>query len=158
MGRWAGGTVITPHGTETFASNSAYHYVLFNHAQVFPTSGTLSCDSGHFTRPSYTGGTDSLESFGNANGTASLSFVDGKATANISLTVKTSTSQGTRTALFSDVLPGNTFTSGGLGTGTGVVLMTVGQADGGALSLQGYYMLGLSTGANYRGVYRFRCI
>jgi hypothetical protein len=158
MGRWAGGTVNTSTGTQTFTSNSAWHYLAYNLPAAFPaTATTLSCEGGNFTSPNYIGGTNSSANFGSTNGSATLAFADGKGNVGINLVVQAGGSSITKAVTTSVARGSTSVAGGGIGGGLDGVYVTIGDAGNGAFAVQGGYELKLLNGARYAGVYRFRC-
>lgn len=155
MGRWAGGTVNTSTGTQTFNSNSAWHYLLYNAPAAFPDSAPMTCDTGNFTSPSYIGGASSSTNFGIAGGSARLEFAAGKATARLTLIVDAGSLASKNVVTL--VTRGMISVDGNIGTGADTVYVTIGDAGNGAYAVQGAYELNLPNGARYAGVYRFRC-
>jgi hypothetical protein len=157
MGRWAGGTVNTSTGTQEFAANSAWHYLMYNVPFIFPNTRPMTCDAGTFTSPNYIGGTSSSGvNFGHTSGSATLAFVEGKANVGITLVVEAGSSV-TKTVTTTVTRGSTSVAGGGIGSGLDGVYVTV--ADGGVdtYAVQGGYELSLTNGARYAGVYRFRC-
>ena len=157
MGRWAGGTVNTSTGTQEFAANSAWHYLMYNVPFIFPNTRPMTCDAGTFTSPNYIGGTSSSGvNFGHTSGSATLAFVEGKANVGITLVVEAGSSV-TKTVTTTVARGSTSVAGGGIGSGLDGVYVTV--ADGGVdtYAVQGGYELSLTNGARYAGVYRFRC-
>lgn len=160
MGRWAAGTVTRSSGSETLSGtdNRAYHYIALNSPGQFPTTGTLSCDAGAFTTPTYqSGGSGTSPNTGSASGTATLSFGAGGATVGGAVNVAASGSAGSATL-------GTTISSTSSASITGAYLsggsgaaVQIGDAGGGAFLVAASYAATLANGARYIGVARFRC-
>lgn len=157
MGRWAGGTVNTSTGTQSFTANSAWHYLAYNVPVAFPVSATtLSCEAGNFTSPNYVGGTSSSVNFGHTTGSATLAFAGGQA--NVGVTLVVEAGSNVTKAVTTTVTRGSTSVAGGgIGAGLDSVYVTIGDGGNGAFTVQGGYELKLLNGARYAGVYRFRC-
>lgn len=160
MGRWAAGTVTRSSGSETLSGtdNRAYHYIALNSPAQFPTMGTLSCDAGAFTTPTYkSGGSGTSPNTGSASGSATLSFGAGGATVGGTVNVAASGSAGSATL-------GTTISSTSSASVTGAYLsggsgaaVQIGDAGGGAFLVAASYAATLANGARYIGVARFRC-
>lgn len=161
MGRWAAGTVTTASGATTLTGtdNRSYHYIAFNAPTVFPTSGTLSCDAGAFTAPTYTGGgtVGSASNTGTATGSASLSFGATGATVGGSISVAANGSNGSALLTGSIAAPNNSSTTGAYFSNGSGVYTQIGNAGAGAYLVASSFAVVLANGSRYIGVARFRC-
>jgi hypothetical protein len=161
MGRWAAGTVsgLTSPVTLTESGNAAYHYVIFNAPASMPASGTLSCDAGTFTTPTWMGGTSvsAADNFGHVTGTAQLSFSSNGATVQVALNVANSANSGTNN-FSTTISPTSASAFAGHGIGAGQPGAFVGlSASGTAYDVVGGYMANTSNNAQYTGTFRFHC-
>lgn len=160
MGRWVAGTVTRSSGAETLtgADSRAYHYLAINAPSAFPASGTLTCDAGVFTAPTYVSGGSGTGTTGTASGSASVSFGAGGAAISGSISVSASGSSGsaslngTVTTVTSTAITG-AYLSGGAGSA-----VQVGDAGGGVHLVAATYAATLASGARYIGVAKFRCV
>lgn len=160
LGRWAAGTVTRSSGSETLSGtdNRAYHYLVVNTPAQFPATGSLTCDAGVFTAPTYErGGSGTQPNSGTASGSATLSFGAGGATVGGAVNVAASGSAGAATL-------GTTISSTSSASVTGAYLsggsgaaVQIGDAGGGAFLVAASYAATLANGARYIGVARFRC-
>jgi hypothetical protein len=145
MGRWVAGTVTRTSGAETLTGvdSRSYHYLAVNAPSAFPASGTLTCDAGVFTAPTYASGGSGTGTTGTTSGSASLSFGAGGATVSGSVSVTASGStgsaslNGTASTVTSTAITG-AYLSGGAGSA-----VQIGDAGGGA------YLVAASYAANY---------
>lgn len=160
MGRWVAGTVTRSSGSETLSGtdNRAYHYIALNSPAQFPTTGTLSCDAGTFTTPTYqSGGSGTSPSTGSATGSATLSFGAGGASVGGAVNVAASGSAGAATLNTTITSTTSTVITGAyLGGGAGAAVQ-IGDAGGGAFLVAAGYAATLANGARYIGVAKFRC-
>jgi hypothetical protein len=142
------------------SSMAAFHYVLFNKPASLPSSGTLACDSGTFTTPTYIGQTEpsSSDLRGRITGTAQLSFLSSGATVQLAFTVSNSGSTGAGN--FSPVMippsAPSVFTGKGLGANQNGVWIALDES-GTAYDIVGGYILNTNSGMAYTGTYRFHC-
>ncbi|MFZ4874004.1 hypothetical protein ACL9RI_02875 [Janthinobacterium sp. Mn2066] len=160
QGRWFSGTITNASGATVLSGNNASaHYSVYNAVAALPTSGSLQCDGGSYTAPSYTGGASVQPAayFGTASGSASVVF--GPSGAVLSMTVdataggSTGRISGTGTMSRPDMsLIGGGFLGGDSGT-----LLALGDGGAGRYLLTGGYKLVLANGANYQGIATFRC-
>ncbi len=158
MGRWAAGTVTTTSGATTLTGtdNRAYHYIAINVPTVFPTSGTLTCDRGAFTTPTYTGG-GNPGTTGDASGSATLTFSAGGATVGGTVSVSASGLSGWASLSGPIATPTSSLTTGAFfSNGTGAFTQ-IGDAGSGAYLLATSYAVTLTNGSRYIGVAKFRC-
>lgn len=163
MGRWMLGTATTIASTNvlTGKDNSAYHYVAYNQLSSLPTTGTMTCNSGTFTSPSYVGGNvgnvQPSAYFGSATGNATLSFSSAGAAVSVNLTATAGGSSGTGAfsgtiaTANSSVIKGNYY-----GSSTGA-LLTVGDGGSGKVFVVAPYTIALANTASYTGIALFRC-
>lgn len=159
MGRWVAGTVTRTSGAETLTGvdSRSYHYLAVNAPSAFPASGTLTCDAGVFTAPTYASGGSGTGTTGTTSGSASLSFGAGGATVSGSVSVTASGStgsaslNGTASTVTSTAITG-AYLSGGAGSA-----VQIGDAGGGAYLVAASYAATLASGARYMGVAKFRC-
>lgn len=160
QGRWFTGT-ITRAGAATVLSgnNASAHYVAYNAPASLPASGSLQCDAGAFTAPSYTGGTVIGQDayFGKASGAATLSFGSGGAVLNMALDVTAGSSSGKISGGGTIAAPSNTVINGGFLGGSSGTLLALGDGGAGRYLVTGGYKVVLANGANYQGVATFRC-
>ncbi|KRB84394.1 hypothetical protein ASE26_10085 [Duganella sp. Root198D2] len=162
QGRWNVGTAKTGSSTFTIVAGShdAVHYSVYNDLEVFPAIGTLSCNSGKFTKPNYVGGTAySTEYLGASTGNASVTF-DGNG-ANVSLMITTTGAGASGTVnLSGTVKTGNSsYISGGLGgTGNGG-MVAVGDAGNSAVNVIAIYTVVVANEhkTSYSGIATFTC-
>ncbi|HEY0585348.1 MAG TPA: hypothetical protein VGD52_04385 [Pseudoduganella sp.] len=162
QGRWSVGTAKFASSTLTMTGDSfdAFHYSVYNSLETFPTNGSMTCNSGKFTRPGYSGGTvRSTDNFGTSTGSASVTF-DG-AGANVSLVIATTGAGASGTVnLSGTVKTGNaTYISGGLGgTGNGG-MVAVGDAGNGAVNVIAIYnvVVANENKTSYSGIATFTC-
>lgn len=161
LGRWTAGTVTNSSGATTLTGTDgkAYHYIAFNAPSTLPTSGTLTCDAGVFTAPTYTrggAGTGAFDS-GTASGTVTLTFGATGASVGGNIDVTAAGSSGSIVLKASDVTVNGSSISGNyLGNGAGAYLQ-IGDAGAGAYLVVGSYAVSLANGATYIGAARFRC-
>jgi hypothetical protein len=161
MGRWAAGAVtgLTSPVTLTESSNAAFHYVVFNAPASMPTSGTLSCDTGTFTTPSWVGGTNvaSADNLGRVTGTAQLSFSGNGAAVQLVLNVANSAGSGANN-FSTTIAPGasSAFAGHSIGTAQPGAFVAL-SASGAAYDVVGGYMANTSNSAQYTGTFRFHC-
>jgi hypothetical protein len=160
IGRWAAGSVsgLQNPVTLTDSSSASYHYVLFNQATSLPTEGTLTCNNGALTTPTYVGGASVAppDFKGTVEADASLSFSSAGAAVKVDLSLRSTTSAGV--GVFSTTVPaGKTVITGSgvLNVGNSLYI-TVGAAAQG-YDLIGGYFLNTQSGARYVGAYRFHC-
>lgn len=126
-----------------------------------PVNGSMTCDAGKFTKPTYAGGgtvvLSSSNFVGTSNGTAAVT-VDGNG-AHVSLGINTTGNGLTATAN----LQGNVKTVdstyfagtvGGLGTGG---MVTIGDAGNGAIFVVASYGVAMGNSNVFRGVATFTC-
>lgn len=167
QGRWNVGTATTgATTTDSMAgnSNSAYHYVVFNSLTALPTSGTMSCNAGKFTKPTYVGGGTSPGStgyVGTASGTAGVTFDGNGAHVNLTITnTGTGASAGsTGTANLSGNLPtaASNYIAGGLGGLGNGAMVSLGDAGNGSINVIASYTVVLANNNTYRGTAVFTC-
>ncbi len=164
LGRWVWGTVTnttTSAVLETMngsMANNAWHYVLVNKLSVLPTSGTMVCDSGTFTHPSYIVYGSSSENVAVTTGrNASLSF--SASGASYAFTLDTTMGATTHTINFSKANTGLGVASIGNGFGNGVAggYGFLSDGGGGAIRISGIYENNQIAGIRYLGTYSFRC-
>ena len=161
QGRWFAGTMTGSNGTTVLSGNNASaHYTVYKTVAVLPASGSLACDAGSFTAPSYTGGSVIGQDayFGTASGSATLSF--GAAGAALAMTVDAAA--GGSTGRISGAGPASTpaataITGAFLGGDSGTLLALGEGASAGRYLVIGGYKVTLANGANYQGVATFRC-
>lgn len=160
MGRWVAGTVTRSSGSETLSGtdNRAYHYIALNSPAQFPTTGTLSCDAGAFTTPTYqSGGGGTSPNTGSATGSATLSFGTGGATVGGAVNVAASGSAGAATLNTTITSTTSTVITGAYLAGGAGAAVQIGDAGGGAFLVAASYAATLANGARYIGVAKFRC-
>lgn len=161
QGRWFAGTMTGSNGTTVLSGNNASaHYTVYKTVAVLPASGSLACDAGSFTAPSYTGGSVIGQDayFGTASGSATLSF--GAAGAALAMTVDATAggSTGRISGAGPVSVPASTAMTGNfLGGSTGMLLALGEGASAGRYLVIGGYKITLANGANYQGVATFRC-
>lgn len=161
QGRWFTGTVTNSAGATVLTGNNASaHYTVYKTPATLPTSGSLACDAGTFTAPSYTGGSvvGQAAHFGSASGSATLSF----SAAGAALAMTVDATAGGSTGRISGAGPLSTPASTVIGDaflgGSNGTLLALGEGVGaGRYLLIGGYKLTLANGANYQGVATFRC-
>ena len=160
QGRWFKGAFSNSSGATTLSGNNASaHYVAYNVLAALPATGTLTCDAGSFTAPSYTGGSSvsSTAHFGTASGNASLSFDASGAKVALAIDASAGGSTGKVSAATSMASAASSSITGGyLSNGTGAQLM-LGDGGAGRYLLIAAYKAQLANGANYQGVATFRC-
>lgn len=160
MGRWAAGTVagLANPVTLTESGSAAYHYVLFNEAASLPTAGTLSCDNGTFTTPTYVGGTSvaAADFKGSVTGNAQLTFSDAGAGLKIGLTVNNTSSTGTGSFSTTATAMHTSITGSGQLNSGNTLYVAMGAAAKG-YDVVGGYFVNTASGARYIGAYRFHC-
>ncbi|MDO8048349.1 hypothetical protein O3301_07720 [Janthinobacterium sp. SUN211] len=160
QGRWFKGAFSYSSGATTLTGNNASaHYVAYNVLAALPATGTLTCDAGAFTAPSYTGGNSVSSSayFGTASGTASVSFDASGAKVVLSIDASAGGSTGKVTASTSmGSAASSSITGNYLSSGTGAQLM-LGDGGAGRYLLIAAYKAQLANGANYQGMATFRC-
>ncbi|MDO8038060.1 hypothetical protein [Janthinobacterium sp. SUN137] len=160
QGRWFKGAFSYSSGATTLTGNNASaHYVAYNVLAALPATGTLTCDAGAFTAPSYTGGNSVSSSayFGTASGTASVSFDASGAKVALSIDASAGDSTGKVTASTSmGSAASSSITGNYLSSGTGAQLM-LGDGGAGRYLLIAAYKAQLANGANYQGMATFRC-
>lgn len=162
MGRWVAGTVTDGSSSQALSEsgNVADHYVLFNRPASLPASGTLACDAGTFTTPTYVAGTrpaNEADTAGHTTGTAQLSFSASGADIQLTLAVNTGASTGSNS--FAALLPPSTglvFSGKGLGGSQPYAWVGLG-ANGSAYDVVGSYNAATNNGSVYAGVFRFHC-
>lgn len=160
LGRWTAGTVTNSSGATTLTGmddKASYHYVAFNVPSALPTSGTLACDTGVFTTPTYAGGGVGAGAFGNgtASGLVTLTFNSSGASVGGKIGVTAAGSDGSIALKPSSVTVNGTPVSGNyLSDGA---YFQVGDAGAGAYLVVGSYAVSLANGALYIGAARFRC-
>ena len=142
-------------------TRSSYHYVVFNKLASMPANGTMTCDAGKFTKPTYAGGGFVVLSDANfvgvSTGTSAVT-VDGNG-AHVSLNITTTGDGLTATASLQGNLKtvDSTYISGavgGLGTGA---MVTIGDAGNGAIFVVASYGVALGNSNVFRGVATFTC-
>ncbi|MGF6527218.1 hypothetical protein ABID77_002526 [Variovorax sp. PvP013] len=161
LGRWTAGTVTNSSGAATLtgADNKAYHYIAFNVPSALPTSGTLTCDAGVFSAPTYASGGVGNGAFdsGAASGAVTLTFGSTGASVGGNINVTAAGSSGSIALKASGVTVNGSSISGNyLSNGAGAYLQ-VGDAGAGAYLVVGSYAVSLANGALYIGAARFRC-
>ena len=159
MGRWVAGTVTTASGAETLTGtdNRAYHYVLYNPLVALPVTGSLTCDAGTFTAPTFDSGSSGAPTTGSATGQASLSFSADGASVTGSIAVSAGSGNGSVGLNASVTSPSSTVYTGAYfsnGAGSGV---TVADGGAGAYQVLGNYRAKTADGTGYIGAYRFLC-
>jgi hypothetical protein len=161
QGRWNVGTVEGNGTSDQMKGDDykTYHYVLFNGLAAMPADGSMTCDAGKFTKPSYVeGGTKPSVSgyFGTSTGSAAITF---NATgAHVNVAVSTAVGAVGGNANYSVTITGprsNSFTSGGSAGNSAWV--TLGDAGNGSVHLIVEYTVGLANQNTYRGVVTFTC-
>jgi len=163
QGRWNAGSATSSSGSFPLGgvTNESYHYVVFNKLASMPVNGTMTCDAGKFTKPTYAGGgtvvLQPANFVGTSTGTAAV-VVDGNG-AHVSLSI-TSTGNGlTGTANLQGTVASvdSSYISGGLGgLGTGG-MVTIGDAGNGAVFVVASYGVALGNSNVFRGVATFTC-
>ncbi len=160
QGRWFSGTITRSTGATVMPGNNASaHYNVYKTLASLPAGGSLACDAGTFTAPSYTGGSVIGQEayFGTASGSATLSF----GATGASLAMKLNASAGGSTGSISGAgllaAPASTAIGGGFLGGSSGTLLALGDAGAGRYLVIGAYKVGLANGANYQGVATFRC-
>ena len=142
-------------------TGSSYHYVVFNTLASMPANGSMTCDAGKFTKPTYVGGgvfvSGSANALGTSTGTAAVT-VDGNG-AHISLAITTTGNGLTATANLQGAVKtvdSTYFTGsvGGLGSGA---MVTIGDAGNGAIFVVASYSVALGNSNVYRGIATFTC-
>ncbi len=161
LGRWTAGTVTTSSGATTLTGtdNKAYHYIAFNAPSALPTSGTLTCDAGVFSAPTYASGGVGNGAFdsGTASGSVTVTFGSTGASVGGNINVTAAGSSGSIALKASNVTVNGSSISGNyLSNGAGAYLQ-VGDAGTGAYLVVGSYAVSLANGARYIGAARFRC-
>lgn len=160
LGRWAAGTVTRSSGSETLSGtdNRAYHYLALNTPAQFPATGSLTCDAGVFTAPTYErGGSGTQPNSGTASGSATLSFGAGGATVGGAVNVAASGSAGSATLGTTVSSTSSASITGAYLSGGSGAAVQIGDAGGGAFLVAASYAATLANGARYIGVTRFRC-
>jgi hypothetical protein len=150
---------LTTPVTLTESSNAAYHYVVFNAPASVPSSGTLACDAGTFTTPSWVGGTSvaATDNLGHVTGTAQLSFSSNGAAVQVALNVGNSAGSGANN--FSTTIAptaASAFAGHSIGAGQPGAFVAL-SASGTAYDVVGGYMANTSNNAQYTGTFRFHC-
>ncbi|OBV40603.1 hypothetical protein [Janthinobacterium psychrotolerans] len=160
QGRWFTGTITRSTGATVMSGNNASaHYNVYKTLASLPASGSLACDAGTFTAPSYTGGgvigQDAY--FGAASGSATLSF--GATGASLAMTVNASAGGQQASISGAGLLaaPASTAIGGGFLGGSSGTLLALGDAGAGRYLVIGGYKVVLANGASYQGVATFRC-
>jgi hypothetical protein len=160
QGRWFKGSFSNSFGATSLTGNNASaHYVVYNTLAALPASGTLTCDAGTYTAPSYTGGSSvaSDANFGTASGNASMSFDASGAKVTLAIDASAGASSGKVTAATTMASATSSSIIGGyLSNGSGAQLM-LGDGGSGRYLLLTAYKVQLGNGANYQGVATFRC-
>lgn len=159
LGRWTSGTVTNSSGATTLngTDGRAYHYIALNLPGAFPTSGSLTCDTGVFTTPTYSSGGSGTGVSGSATGSASLSFSTTGATLGGTISVAASGSSGSISLNGAISTPTQTVTIGSyFSNGPGAYLQ-IGDAGTGAYLIASTYAVTLANGSRYIGVAKFRC-
>ncbi|MBB5608659.1 MULTISPECIES: hypothetical protein [unclassified Janthinobacterium] len=160
QGRWFSGTMTDASGTTILSGNNASaHYSVYNAVASLPTSGSLQCDAGTYTAPSYTGGANVQPAayFGTASGSASVVFGPSGAvlTMTVDATAGGSTGQISGTGTMSR--PDMSLIGGGFLGGDSGTLLALGDAGAGRYLVIGGYKVLLANGANYQGIATFHC-
>ena len=161
LGRWTAGTVTNSSGATTLTGtdNKAYHYIAFNAPSALPTSGTLTCDAGVFSTPTYASGGVGNGAFdsGTASGSVTVTFGSSGASVGGNINVTAAGSSGSIVLKAANVTVNGSSISGNyLGNGAGAYIQ-VGDAGTGAYLVVGSYAVSLANGARYIGAARFRC-
>lgn len=160
QGRWFSGTITNATGATVLSGNNASaHYSVYNTVLSLPASGTLQCDAGSYTAPSYTGGASVQPAayFGTASGSASVSF--GATGAVLAMTVDATAGGSTGRISGAGALsrPDMSLIGGGFLGGASGTLLALGDGGSGRYLLTGGYKVVLANGANYQGIATFRC-
>jgi hypothetical protein len=125
-----------------------------------PATGTLACDAGTFTTPSWVGGTNvngTSDFLGHITGTAQLSFSSSGAAVQMAFTVGNSVSSGTNNySTVIDPSASSAFAGHSIGLGQPAAWVAL-SASGTAYDVVGGYLANTSNGASYIGTYRFHC-
>lgn len=160
QGRWFTGTITRSGGNTVMTGNNASaHYSVYNTLAALPTTGTLQCDAGKFTAPSYTGGAIVQQDgyFGTASGNATLSFSAAGATLAMTVDAAAGGSTGKASGTGTISTPVMTVISGAFLGGSSGMLLGLGDGGNGSYLVTGGYKVNLANGANYQGVATFRC-
>lgn len=159
QGRWSDGSLTSSSGDYPLggATSNSYHYVVFNTLASMPINGSLTCDAGKFTKPTYAGGGTAANFVGTSTGTAAVT-VDGNG-AHVSLGITTTGNGSTATANLQGTVKtvDSTYfagTVGGLGTGG---MVTIGDAGNGAIFVVASYGVAMGNSNVFRGVATFTC-
>jgi hypothetical protein len=161
QGRWVQGTATTSAGAQTLdpGSGDAYHYLVFNALDAFPTTGSVACTAGQFTAPTYAGGSVVSPSAlsGTASGSASMVFgPDGAAvTGSYDVTAGSGTGSGSINTTVS--APASAVFTGGILAGSSGAGVAVGDGGNGTYLIALLYTIQLSNGSKYQGVASFKC-
>lgn len=157
MGTWESGTVNNPAITISSANNNTAHYIVYNIPASYPTTGKLTCESGVFTDPSYTGaGTVSVNK-GTATGRATLDFDSKGAAVNLAITVTSGSASGSTQSYGNGIPPGVSSAAGGFFNNQSGSMVTVTDAGSGKYFVVAPYRVVLNTGSTYQGISLFLC-
>lgn len=160
QGRWFTGTLTSSGGATIMTGNNASaHYTVYKTPASLPASGSLACDAGSFTAPSYVGGSAIGQNayFGTAAGRATLSFSAAGAALSMTVDASAGGSTGSISGAGLAGTPASTAITGAFLGGSTGTLLALGDAGAGRYLLIGGYKVTLANGANYQGVATFRC-
>lgn len=163
QGRWDAGSVTSSSGVFPLGgiTDDSYHYVVFNKLTSMPANGTLTCDAGKFTKPTYAGGGMivmlAANLVGSSTGNAAVT-VDGNG-AHVSLSITTTGNGLTSTANLQGTVASvdSSYISGGLGGLGSGGMVTIGDAGNGAVFVVASYGVALGNNNVFRGVATFTC-
>ncbi|MFX1682679.1 hypothetical protein PV762_25980 [Mitsuaria sp. CC2] len=157
MGRWGQGTANFSVRTSLVTrTDGGFHYIVFNRADTFPTSGTYTCDAGTFTAPTRSTGVGDI--IGTATGSATLSFAPGGATAKVTILVQANGDQKSMSFNTDEPLATpdsrvKSLTFSIIGDGA---MLTIGAAPDNKLRVVAGYQVPVGRG-DYRGIATFTC-
>jgi len=160
QGRWFSGTITnSTDATVLSGNNASAHYSVYNAVASLPTSGSLQCDAGSFTAPSYTGGTSVQPAayFGTANGSASVVFGSSGAALTMTIDATAGGSTGRISGTGTLTRPDMSLIGGGFLGGDSGTLLALGDGGAGRYLVTGGYKVVLANGANYQGIATFHC-
>ncbi len=167
MGRWVWGTVSDTSTTPStvldmmnasYASDTfTWHYLLLNNASAWPSSGTMTCDNGVFTKPTVTAGVTTAPV--TTGSLATLSFtLAGISKATLGFTLTTTDGSASNVANFSANLGyGSMVSVHGVGAGASDTWILLSDGGSGAIRINGLYSTALPNGNTYQGVFSFKC-
>ncbi len=165
MGRWNVGTYSDIGGTHTMSGNSndSVSYIVFNHLLSMPGEGTLTCESGNFTAPTYYRGSREVvpnaELYGTASGRGSITFDKNGAHFSLSLLTIGGTESSNETMVGTITEPTGMYVEPGYGNleASRDAAIQMGENNGDGIRLILEYSVKMLSGRWYGGMATFVC-